>query len=188
MKCSCNKKAEISLKHLGNLCKGCFSRIIEKRIRKTTRINKIFKKGDNILVFDKLSSHIVNNILKDLPKKVFFYKKYDSINQLNNKIIKNYIKKNKINKVVIPWTLDDEIDKFLKNVMLNKIIKKNDYIKLFKETTEEELDLFSKMNKLKYIKNKKNKDINDFISNVDEIYPATKFKLLRSSEKLSDIL
>ena len=189
MKCSvCNKKAEANLKHLGVLCKECFSRTIEKRIRKTTRINRIFKKNDNILVFDKLSFFMVNKIVKDLPKKIFFYKEYNNISQLNTKPIKDCIKKNKINRIIIPWTLDDEINQFLEQIFLNKKIKENEYIKLFKDATEEELDLFSKFNKIEYIKNKKNKGIEDFINKVEDRYTGTKFKLKKSYDRLSGLL
>jgi len=187
MKCStCSRKAEVSLEHLGNLCRDCFLRVIEKRIRKNARINKLFRKNDRIIVFDSLSFYIVNKIVKDLPKKLFFYKKYGDINQLNDPSIVRYTQRNKISNVVVPWTLDDEINCFLERIFLNKKNKVS-YTKLFKCITEEELEHFCKFNNLKYIKNKKNKDIIDFIDKTDKRYAGTKFKLLKSS-RISELL
>ena len=84
--------------------------------------------------------------------------------------------------------MDDEINQFLEQIFLNKKIKENEYIKLFKDATEEELDLFSKFNKIEYIKNKKNKGIEDFINKVEDRYTGTKFKLKKSYDRLSGLL
>lgn len=179
MKCfTCKKQAETALAHLEPLCATCFSRIIEKRVRKNARINKLFQKNDRILVLDDLSHHMVNAIVKDLPKKLFQRKRLDE----------NFIKKNLIKKIVIPWTLDDEINSFLESMLLSKKIKASNRIKLFKDTTEEELDLFCRFNKLKYKKNKKNKEIAGFLEESEKRYSGTKFKLLKSSERLSGLL
>ena len=70
----CGKKPETDLKHLRPLCKLCFCRTIEKRIRKYARINKIFKKNDRILVTDNLDHYLVKSMIKDLPVKIFLKK------------------------------------------------------------------------------------------------------------------
>ena len=53
MKCQvCNKQnAEIKLEHLGKtVCKNCFSRSFERRIRRTIRDHKLLNDNDKILV------------------------------------------------------------------------------------------------------------------------------------------
>lgn len=172
MKCErCGKKAITELKHFGRLCRNCFLRSIGKRVRKNIRANKIFRKDDKILVNDKLSLYFVNTIIKDLPKEVCYKK--------NNK---------KINKIIVQRTMDDEISAFLTSVFLNKDFKKNKYESILNVITDQEALLFSELKKIPFKINQKNKEIKNILNKLEIRYPETKFSLLKSAEKLNEIL
>ena len=49
-KCSrCNRNSVIELKYLGeSLCRRCFVKLFDKRVRKTIRVNKLLKHNDKI--------------------------------------------------------------------------------------------------------------------------------------------
>ncbi|MBU4492938.1 MAG: hypothetical protein KKA61_01060 [Nanoarchaeota archaeon] len=125
----CNRtKAEIKLPYLGlRLCKACFCRLIEKRVKKEIRSKKLINEKEKILLLDnnskeaKISEHII---------KVAYNNRVDllkvKINELKigflSKEVKGSIKKNKIKQVIIPWDLDDEIIYFTEN-----LFKKRDF-------------------------------------------------------------
>ncbi|MBS3097189.1 hypothetical protein J4209_00170 [Candidatus Woesearchaeota archaeon] len=168
----CKKKEPcIRLKHLGPLCNNCFCTIIEKRIRKHIRINKIFKKNDNILVIGDLCHYLVKKIIKDLPVKIIKTKK---------------IKRTKGYKVVIPWTLDDETNCFLNEILSKGKTKAREsaYIRLLENITDEEALLFSKLKGISFKPKKKNKDIKSILDQLEERYPETKFSLLKSINQI----
>lgn len=183
----CKKsKALVNLPHIKNLCNNCFTKIIEKRIRKYVRINKIFRKNDKILVIDDLSFFLVKSIIKDLPAKIFL--KNMGIDDLSKSTVKNKIKKEKINKIIIPWTIEDEANLFLNNLFSKKNKKINKkFIKLLMTITDKEAGLFAKINKLNFKENKKNKDIKNMLDSIEEKYPETKFSLLKSIKQMKEI-
>lgn len=177
MKCYlCKKEGNIEYQKRP-ICSSCFSRIIEKRIRKNARINKLFNKNDRILVLGKINKYFVESMLKDLPVKLFFRAKED----------KEFIKKNRINKVVALWTLDDEANKFIKGVFSAKKVKANKKIKLLVNVSDKELEMFSKSNKIKFNPNKKDKDVQKFLDNVEKKHPNIKFNLLRNINELNKL-
>ncbi len=184
----CKKiKASVNLPHIKNICYNCFTKIIEKRIRKHIRINKIFRKNDKILVTDDLSFFLVKNIIKDLPAQIFL--ESADINDLSKNSFKNKIKKEKINKIVIPWTMDDENNLFLENLFLNKNKRLNKRcVKILISITEKEAELFAKINKIHFKENKKNESIKNMLDMLEEKYPETKFSLLKSIEQMKKIL
>ena len=144
-----------------------FIRIIEKRIRKHARMNKLFRKNDKILVKGQLNKYLVPKIIKDLPCKIY------------------YKQTKGINKIVIPWTLDDEVNLFLKELFTGKKIKQNPkHIKLLKIITDKEAARFAKIKNLKFKPNKKDKPIQHLINKMTEHYSDTKYKLYKSIELL----
>lgn len=163
-----------------------FIRIIEKRVRKHARLNKLFRKHDKIFVKGTLNKYLVPKIIKDLPCKIYYKKP-----------------KTRVNKIVIPWTLDDEINLFLKQFFTGKKIRQNPkHIKLLKPITDKEAARFAKIKKLKFKPNKtlkfvskaykspiwkKEKAIQHFIDEMEKSYPDTKYKLYKSKELLKCI-
>ncbi len=170
MKCyKCNNKAKVNIPHLKPLCENCFTRIIEKRIRKNIRINKLIKKNDKLLIKDSLSLYFIKKIIKS-PIKI--------------------VKKNGKNvKEVIQWSLDDECNLFLfKFFKPNFNIKNNNkIIKLFKTVTDEELIEFSKIKHIKYRTLNKHNNIENLLNNLNKKYPEIKFSLLKCIENIKEI-
>jgi len=176
MKCYlCNKNAEIKQQKGRAVCNGCFCRLIEKRIRKNTRLNKIFRRGDKVLVLGELNKYFVKSIIKDLPVELYFRAKED----------KKFVKKNKINKIIRQYTIDDEVNLFLENLFLGKRMKAKKSISLLNVITDKEAKLFARINRLKFKENKKNKDIQNLLDEMEKKDPGAKFRLLKNMELLN---
>jgi DNA-directed RNA polymerase subunit RPC12/RpoP len=170
MKClHCNNEANIVQADKTYLCDRCFAKMIEKRVRKDIRINKLFRKNDRVLVVGDIAFYFVNKI-NYMPIKIF----------KRNEIDNNFVKKNKINKIVVQDSLDDVINIGLKSVFGNRKIKKSKDIIVFRTVTDKELSMFAKIIGMKFKENKKDKKIQDFINKVEDVYSDTKYKILRS--------
>jgi hypothetical protein len=152
--------------------KKAFTKVIEKRIRKYARLNRLFRKNDRILVKGSLEKYLVPRIIQDLPCKIYYQKP----------------KNVRIDKIVVPWTLDDEINLFLKQYFTKKKAKQNKkHIKLLKPITDQEAARFAKLKKLSFKPNKKDKEIQKFIDKMTEHYQDTKYKLYKSIELLKKV-
>jgi len=187
------------------LCKGCFCKLIERRVKKEIRSKKLINEKEKILLLDnhskeaKISESILNttynNRLNLIKVKVNNFK----LGSLGNKT-KEIIKKSKIKQVIIPWNLDNEITyftenlfnkgnfKFLGNFKQNKIL----YIKLLRNVLESECLLFAKCRKFKFKKktedDKYKKEIKSMLDKINKKHAETKFSLLKSIEPLVPIL
>jgi len=191
MKCStCPNESAVSLKYLQPLCRNCFCDVIEKRIRKHTRIGKAFRKGDRILIVDNLAKFIVKGIIRDLPAKVY-YRQF-SIGEIRkpNKELIAFISKNKINKIVIPWTADDDACSFMNSVFNNDNKAESEFpariskkiVKLFSGITNKEAELYAKFNNHAFNPNTFYPDVRKFLDSLEELYPDTKFGIVKSRE------
>ena len=203
----CKKaSAEIKLPYLGlRLCKTCFCKLIEKRVKKEIRSKKLINEKEKILLLDNnskeaiISEHIIRvayNSRVDLLKV--------KINELKigflSKEVKVSIKKNKIKQVIIPWNLDDEIIYFTENLFNKGDFKyighfkqnKTFCIKLLRNVLESECLLFAKCRKFKFKdrpeKDNAKKDIKKMLDKIDKKHSETKFSLLKSIEGLIHIL
>ncbi len=186
MKCiKCRGKAGISLRHIGSVCRTCFLEIIEKRVRKDFRTKKLIRKNDRILMIDNgskefaVGGYLLNNIIKNLPVKITKIKTNKTI--LPKKTTKKY------DKIIIPWSLDDECEEFL-NMVFNKkkrskFSKKT--IKPLMNVSDEEIELFAKIKGFKYKKRPKSK-IKKMLDLLEKRYPGYKFSLLNSTKALSE--
>ncbi len=143
------------------LCKNCYLKVIEHRLRKHMRINKLFKKNDTVLVKDPICEYL----LQDFPIKI--------------------IKKGKYNKKVLAWTLDDEDNMFLEYLFENKNIKENKKdIKLLLPIADEYIAQFCKLKKIKFKPNKGKYKY--FLNKVGD--KSIKYSLGKSIRKLKCIL
>ena len=101
------------------------SRIIEKRVRKEIRINKLISKNDTILIIDdgsykfKISQKLLKNIVQDMPVTIEIKK---------TKYILGDNFDSKWNKIIIPWNLDDENEYFLTSVFFRPSWNREDII------------------------------------------------------------
>ena len=168
MKCYlCSKKGARKEQKGRAICDKCFCKLLEKRIRKYARINKFFKKNDKLLVKGDMNKYLIKSM--NLPVK--FAKK-------------NY------NKIVMEWSLDDSINEFMGSLFndkkIGKVSKKE--IRLLECATDQEIILFAKIKKLKFKANKKNKDVQKFLEEVNERHTGAKFGLLRNIKELNKLV
>jgi len=146
-------------------------------VRKYIRLNDFFQKNDKILVYGDLSHYFIKKILKELPIKI-----------IRIKTTKDFNKYKKPYKKVIEYTLDDEINFFLKKLFTKFESKKNNTIKILKLITDEEAFQYAKFHKINFKSNEKNEVIEEFINNLEKNYPDIKFSLLKSDFKLENLL
>lgn len=151
MQCQkCKHKTEIQYLD-NNLCNSCFTRLIERKIRKYLRLNSLIKKNDHLIIVGELCQNIIKEILKGLPIKI--YKIADNSEYFTNKELKEKAKKLKA-KIIIPWTMDHENHYFIKNFIENKkqlyLGNKKPFIKLLYPITDQEAQLLAKIKKVKY--------------------------------------
>jgi hypothetical protein len=163
-KCSkCENKSITNRPYLRQLCESCFLKAIEKKIRKYIRIKKKINKNDRLLVKDKLSLYFVKRIIS-MPIKIV---------------------KIKPDKTVNLYTLDDKVSDFLAGFMLKEKIRiKKNEISLFETITDEELRIFSKIKKLDFKPNKKNKSIHNFLDKLYKRYPEARFSIVKSCDEI----
>ena len=179
MKCYlCSKTAKIKQQKGRAVCDECFCRLIEKRIRKYTRLNKIFRPKDRVLVLGDLNKYFAGSIVKNLPIKLFFRAKEN----------KEFVRKNKINKVIRQETIDDQVNLFLENLFTGRSMKSSkSSISLLKVITDKEAKLFAKIKKLKFKENKKNKDVQKLIGELEKKDPSAKYRILKNIDILKTL-
>jgi hypothetical protein len=142
-----------------------FCRTIEKRIRKYTRINEFFKKGDVILVKDDVSEHFVRKIISELAVKI--------------------VKKGKADKIIESWTADDEINRFFMGI-LGKAEKLDEkLVKMFLWITDDELEKYCRINGVKFKRREKDKAVQKLVDDITAKHTDSKHKIVKSLEKLN---
>jgi hypothetical protein len=142
-----------------------FCKLVEKRIRKDIRINKLFSKDDRIYVKDPLCKFLIEKIIGTLPKT---YVNSESL----------------ANKVIVKYTLDDEVNSFLEKFMFNKKVKEVKGVKLLRTITDKEALLFAKYNSIEFKVNSKNKVITKMLDKLENLYPQTRFSAYKSIKSM----
>ncbi|MFH1849717.1 MAG: hypothetical protein ABH879_06025 [archaeon] len=171
MACRCGKRAATNFSHLGSLCKRCFSAIIEKRVRRELR-NAGIRPGQRVLVMGRVAGFFARKILT-MPLDI-------SVVRRDGRIPKGY------DAVIVPWTLDDEVERFLQDVFSGRQPRAgNGHVKLFRTVTRDELSEFCMLNRLRY-SCKKNR-LGRLLDRFSAKYPETKFSLLKSIERISKL-
>lgn len=172
MKCFlCDKKGKIKQQNNRYICDKCFSKQFEKRIRKFSRINKIFKKNDKILVIGEVNKFLVEKIVKDLPLKLYFDEKDEK----------------KVDKILLEWTIDDEANDFLMNLLQKKKRKRffSKEIKFLVVMTNEDVKEFARINKLKFKAKKIDESVKKIIDPLHKEHPSAKYTLIKNIEMLN---
>ena len=165
MKCYlCGKKSARKQQKGRAICDKCFCKLLEKRIRKYSRIGKFFRKNDRILVKGDVNKYFIESM--NLPVKF---------------VKKGYAK------IVVQWTLDDSVNEFMKGLFDGKKAKKvsKKEIRLLECATDQEIALFAKLKKLKFKANNKDKEVQKFLEQVDAKHTGAKFGLFRNIQELS---
>ncbi|MBN2367899.1 hypothetical protein JXC34_02695 [Candidatus Woesearchaeota archaeon] len=186
MRCvKCGKPSELKVQNL-EACESCFIKIIQKRVRKELRLNRLIKKNDRILVIDdssaesKASEYLLKDIIKNLPVKITVKKiSYNLGEELNG----DY------DKIIIPWNADKEDEYFLHAVFQNKDapylghykLGKKTYVKLLLPVLHDEVILYAKSKKFKFKKDEKKSYVSGLLDKLEKEYPEVKFSLLKST-------
>ncbi len=189
-KCSkCRNNAEInSANQL--YCRNCFLDVIDKRIKKSMK-GKL-EKGEKVLVLDEITKkafgRTVSIPVKALFKNESFFGNENIGGIVAGKKFSDFLKKEKIAKALIPWTADMEASELLENFFtLNRKISDNNYVKFFKDITEEELEEYAKILEADYC-SETSGEAAGFAAEIENQYPGTIFSLAKSKEALDEIL
>ncbi len=190
MKClHCKNKAEVE--YLENhLCNSCFSKMIEKRIRKYLRLSGQIHKDDSLLVVGDLCEYLLKRILGDLPIKMRRIDEKSLKNSyfLDEKLI--FRAKSLKSKIVIPWTMDHENKYFIENFIEGKSQKylgeKKPFIKLLKPITDQEAQIFARLKKVSYAPLKLDVYTKMFTA-LEEKYPSVRYALAGSVSEFGKI-
>ena len=149
-------------------CSKCFCSLVEQKIRRNLRRYDI-RKDSKMLVTDKASEYVLKKVV--------------------NTPIRIVKKKQTTGYVVIPWTMDDENEEFLKIIFENKnmVTKENKrIIKLFYPVSKKDMKTYFLIKEIRYKPEKTR--INSLIDPLEKKYPGTKTALLKSEERLKRIL
>lgn len=149
-------------------CGKCFCQLVEQKIRQNLRRYRI-KKDSKLLATDNASEYVLRRVVNvpiDIVKK-----------------------KQRTGFLVLPWTLDDENEEFLKMFFKNKkiVTKENkNVIKLFYPVSKKDMKIYFSIKKVSYRPVKT--EINQMMDVLENKYPGTKTGLLKSEERLKKIL
>jgi len=178
MKCYvCSKKAKINQQKGRFICDNCFSKQFEKRVRKFTRINKIFSANSKVLVIGYVNKFLSSSIVGKLPVSLTFRKKLDEGK------VKNF------DKVLVEWTLDDEANDFLLNLFNGVPRKKfkSKYVKLLVNSTNDDVLNFARINKLKFKIGKIDVFVQKLIDDLHKEHSSAKYTLLKNINVLDKL-
>ncbi|MFC1727927.1 hypothetical protein ACFLZ7_00495 [Nanoarchaeota archaeon] len=162
--------------------------MVEKKIRKELRVNKLISKNNRLLVIDSLTEKVLKDVLKDLP--VTIIKKSFPVNNkiFENKKLKEFVKANKINKIVIPWSGDDELDYFIDGFFRGKGLKylghTGKFVKLFRPVFDKDIVKLAKSKNIIFKPKKHDK----FVEKVASKYDFAKNGLLNSIGQIKKFL
>ncbi|MFH1682437.1 MAG: hypothetical protein ABIA37_01445 [Candidatus Woesearchaeota archaeon] len=131
-----------SFLHLNRLiCKKCFLRTIEKRVKKHLG-RRLFKKDDQVLVVGEVERELLESAVKEMPLQIVAKKKLP-------KKVKG------VDFIVIGKTLDELDGEFLKDLFQGRIgisKKAEEKIKMFnilEPLTDEEVKIYAGIKKIK---------------------------------------
>jgi len=166
----CPKPAKTGLKHLGPLCTSCFCKVIEKRVRKTMRENSWIKHNDEVFIVDNgtvtfaVTKYLLERISKDLPMEI------------------NIVKEPCEGKVIIPWSLDDEVTGKLQE-LFGEAGHESQFITLLQNVSDEEIQTLAKLKDLEGSIPGKNA-LGKKLAEMEQKYPGSKFGLMKSFQDL----
>ncbi|MEM4259742.1 MAG: hypothetical protein QXG00_00740 [Candidatus Woesearchaeota archaeon] len=153
--------------------------LIQKKARRELRLNKYFTKKNKLLILndDSIEFKFIINVFDEIFNKNLNIKKIKKIYPMppNYKLINH--------KLIIPWSLDREINEkilcFFENKDINVKIYEKNILKLFKTVSEDEMKYYLTTKKIRF-KNSNNSNNNEFVESLEKLYPGSKNTLLKS--------
>ncbi len=173
MRCACGSKATVFPKYTRlTYCGRCFSKLLEKRVKREIRKRGTFSREDIITVEDDGSAvgqaclHLLRQILKDVGCR---------ITEGDN------------GKIFIPaWPADSEAA-FLISKMAGISCNRPKGIHLMTQILISDCEAYCKIHRIKY-HNKRNScgETGSLLSHISNEYPQTIFSIVRSKTKLEN--
>ncbi len=162
--------------YFSSFCEKCFADVIDKRIRKVSRENSYFSKGDAILVYDKLSEYFLNSIAQDLPIKVIF--------------CSSDKKPESADKMAVKYTMDDEANEFLNEFLSSKVnfANKAKFIRLLGCISDKEALAFAKLKNIEFKPNNKGNIGSEFLNKISQNHDDAIYGLSKCIKELKSIL
>jgi len=154
--------------------------MLYSRVKKELRTGKVFVKDDNVLVYGKLAKAFLEKAVEMPLNIVEAEEEYSK--EVLNKEFKEY------DKVVIPFTADDEADLFY-----NEITSKNPdfgkighskFVKIFKPVLDKELVQAAKILDIEFKTVPKSEEI----EKIHKKYPTSKFGLVKTASEFKKII
>jgi hypothetical protein len=189
-------KDEISIAHLpGKVCRGCFLDIVEKRVRKNTRIEGYFREGDDIVFLDDgsansaVSRYFLGRLTEHRKPKIAV-EKVDEMDDVfgtrRNKVIEALLKKHPTSRLVVPVNADNEAELFLSEMAGAGHRRPSPrLIKLIKCLSQKEVELFAQLKGFKYSKAlPDDSEIKTLLDRLSAESPDIKFAVLASLEAI----
>ncbi|MFC1723713.1 hypothetical protein ACFL0V_06230 [Nanoarchaeota archaeon] len=145
------------------VCKKCFIQLVERRIKREFKAYEV-EKGARVLVRDRACEYILSDVVK-LPLNIVKGGKYDH--------------------KCLAWTMDDEIEWFLKKMFEGRQKKKEKGIRLFAQVSSEELKDYFRIKGIDYCVERS--EVNLMIDELTKKYPQIKNSILNSKERIEGL-
>jgi hypothetical protein len=169
MKCvSCQKKG-IYKTTTGSFCARCYTRMLEKRVRKHIRLHKLINPKIKLLCLDEISYYFVNSIYKNARIDVH------KIEKVPSRINPNTL-------FLLPESLDDYVCARLYAQLHGQKSpkRKSHHISILSVLTDKELTYFAEIKGLTFMPQKKDSDVYGFIMAMTYKYPESLYALYNS--------
>jgi len=186
-------------------CKNHFIKNIEKRVKRTIRVNKLIENGDRIAVAvsgGKDSANVLfllNKIFKNNPKIKLFAITLDEGKKGYRHLLDKKARELKATKLAIGWNLDDECQNILMSILKGGLLRGLTNHKIFIPVIkplitipENESELYARLNNISFHPKKCNssadnilrEQVRKFLNNLEETSPGIKYSLYESSRKI----
>ena len=175
---SCDKKAAAE-----GLCRSHFFELVERRAKEAIRGIGWLKKGEKVLVVNDgtaagvASEYLLKKVVGGLPLKITVRRKLGQAGSAKG-----------FDRIVMPYSIDDKIEMFLRRMFENKKLKKgNKELWLVEHLANDEIEQFLTLKNLKFRQKKKSK-LGLLLDKLEQRLPKTRFALARASETFRKLL
>ena len=168
------------------LCQSHFSEMAENRAKQAIREIGWLNPNEKILVVNDgaaagvAAEYLLKKVIGGLPVKITVKKKISAAASA-----KGF---DRFDRVIMPYSIDDKIEMFLRQMFEGKKLKKSKKeLWLVEHLTDNEIEQLLKLKKLKF-KQKKKSELGLLLASLEQRLPRTRFALARASELFRKIL
>ncbi|MBI5398689.1 hypothetical protein HZB03_04460 [Candidatus Woesearchaeota archaeon] len=178
------------------LCDSCFAALCERKLRRNLR-NYDLKRDEQVLFLEDTSSkalgHLTHIPLK-LTTAMLSNAELSAAALFDAGIIDRHLKEHAAQRIVVPWTMDDENEKFLREILTYKKGHRKDntqkfqeknLIKLFAPLSRTETQQYCTIKKIPYSGQiHKSNTLGKMLDAFEKKYPGTKTSIAQSAKDL----